>query len=230
MRVLQHDQCGEGLVGIARVAEGRPDGVRIHRAVEARRDGSGGRPDHHRVTARLIEDGVRLGLGDDLAAARHVGHQAHQVAHRAAGHEEAGLLAGQLGGPFLQGDDRRVVAEDVVAELGLRHRPSHLGRGLRDRVGAQVDAGGTHRRASIRSAAGPPVHRVRRLIAGQAASHLLPSPGHADPWCSGPTCQPVTLEIAGSNPVGSASPSRFSAGRRRDRPPGCARRRGRRAG
>jgi hypothetical protein len=26
-----------------------------------------------------------------------------------------------------------------------------------------------------------------------------------DPWCSGPTCQPVTLEIAGSNPVGSAS-------------------------
>jgi hypothetical protein len=28
-----------------------------------------------------------------------------------------------------------------------------------------------------------------------------------DPWCSGPTCQPVTLEIAGSNPVGSATPS-----------------------
>src|SRR5688500_6671784 len=26
----------------------------------------------------------------------------------------------------------------------------------------------------------------------------------AGPWCSGPTCQPVTLEIAGSNPVGSA--------------------------
>jgi rhodanese-related sulfurtransferase len=26
-----------------------------------------------------------------------------------------------------------------------------------------------------------------------------------DPWCSGPTCQPVTLEIAGSNPVGSAT-------------------------
>ena len=30
-----------------------------------------------------------------------------------------------------------------------------------------------------------------------------PSP-QLDPWCSGPTCQPVTLEIAGSNPVGSA--------------------------
>jgi hypothetical protein len=35
--------------------------------------------------------------------------------------------------------------------------------------------------------------------------HLLSSPLAAmDPWCSGPTCQPVTLEIAGSNPVGSA--------------------------
>src|SRR5450759_950480 len=29
-------------------------------------------------------------------------------------------------------------------------------------------------------------------------------PPQLDPWCSGPTCQPVTLEIAGSNPVGSA--------------------------
>ena len=32
---------------------------------------------------------------------------------------------------------------------------------------------------------------------------MLPRPA-ADPWCSGSTCQPVTLEIAGSNPVGSA--------------------------
>src|SRR4029079_2431571 len=29
-------------------------------------------------------------------------------------------------------------------------------------------------------------------------------PRRTDPWCSGPTCQPVTLELAGSNPVGSA--------------------------
>ena len=39
----------------------------------------------------------------------------------------------------------------------------------------------------------------------QALSPLLCSAIAAlDPWCSGPTCQPVTLEIAGSNPVGSA--------------------------
>jgi len=53
-----------------------------------------------------------------------------------------------------------------------------------------------------------------------------------EPWCSGPTCLPVTQEIAGSNPVGSAerqkrtllSPSsrrpheRVSWGRRRSPP------------
>jgi hypothetical protein len=39
-----------------------------------------------------------------------------------------------------------------------------------------------------------------------------------DPWCSGPTCQPVTLEIAGSNPVGSAIQHRIFL--RPVRPPG----------
>src|SRR5262249_50619608 len=39
----------------------------------------------------------------------------------------------------------------------------------------------------------------------------------SDPWCSGPTCQPVTLEIAGSNPVGSATKS--ASIRRPVRPP-----------
>ncbi len=55
--------------------------------------------------------------------------------------------------------------------------------------------------------------------AGDKAGRLWyapPSP-QLDPWCSGPTCQPVTLEIAGSNPVGSAN-NRFSL--RPVRPPG----------
>ena len=43
-------------------------------------------------------------------------------------------------------------------------------------------------------------------------------PPAEDPWCSGPTCQPVTLEIAGSNPVGSAISLRFLL--RPVRPPG----------
>ena len=55
-----------------------------------------------------------------------VRHVRHEVAHRAAGDEQAGLLAGQLGGALLERDDRRVVAEDVVADLGVGHRATHL--------------------------------------------------------------------------------------------------------
>src|SRR6187551_3259537 len=44
----------------------------------------------------------------------------------------------------------------------------------------------------------------RRHVAASGGPCYDPPPAE-DPWCSGPTCQPVTLEIAGSNPVGSAS-------------------------
>ena len=59
-----------------------------------------------------------------------VGQLGDEVAHRPRGDEQAGLLAEQLGGAFLERVDRRVVAEDVVADLGLRHRPAHGRRGL----------------------------------------------------------------------------------------------------
>ena len=55
-----------------------------------------------RVPGGLVEDGVRLGFGDDLAAAGDVGHVRDEVAHRAARDEQAGLLAGQLGGALLE--------------------------------------------------------------------------------------------------------------------------------
>jgi hypothetical protein len=45
--------------------------------------------------------------------------------------------------------------------------------------------------------------RVQEWTTTPAAGAILPVAA-TDPWCSGPTCQPVTLEIAGSNPVGSA--------------------------
>ena len=97
--------------------------------------------------AASSSDDVRRRLGDDLAAPRHVRHLAHQVAHRAAGHEQAGLLAEQLGGALLERDDGRVVPEHVVADLGIGHGAAHLGGGVRDGVGAQVDeVGHGHRR------------------------------------------------------------------------------------
>ena len=117
--------------------------------------------------------------------------------------EQAGLLAEQLGGALLERDDGRVVAEDVVADLGLGHRAAHGGRRAGDGVAAQVD------RAVGMSVMEASIGRRRARPAGRGdnctGAHLLSSALAAtDPWCSGPTCQPVTLEIAGSNPVGSA--------------------------
>ena len=53
--------------------------------------------------------------------------------------EEPGLLAEELGGARLEGVDRGVVAEHVVAELGGGHRATHGGRGVGDGVGSEVD-------------------------------------------------------------------------------------------
>ncbi len=101
------------MVPSARAATGRTDG--------AADDG---------VTPGFMDDDVRIRLRDDLAAARHVRHVSHEVAHRPAGHEEAGGLAGQLRGSLLEGVDGGVLAEDIVPDLGRGHGTAHLGRGL----------------------------------------------------------------------------------------------------
>ena len=126
---------------VGRVSEDRADRVEVHRPVVARRHRRDRGAGDDRVAGALVEDRVRLGFGDDLAAAGDVRHVRHEVAHRPARDEEAGLLARQLGGSLLERDDGRVVAEDVVADLGFGHRAPHPGRGPRDRVGAQVDDG-----------------------------------------------------------------------------------------
>ena len=93
----------------------------------------------------------------------------------------AGLLAEQLRGALLERVDGRVVAEDVVADLGRGHRAAHLVGGLRDGVGAEVDQGhapsiGGGRRSDVRtierSASGypPPSPQRTRGVAAQHAS------------------------------------------------------------
>ena len=89
--------------------------------------------------ALLVEDDVRLGVEEDLVAAARERPDGGLVAHRAGREVEAGLLAEQAGGVFLQAQDGRVVSEDVVADLGLGHHATHLGRRLGNGVAAQVD-------------------------------------------------------------------------------------------
>ena len=157
--VLDGDQAGDRLVRVGRVAEGGVDVGRVDRAVRPVLERADARPDDDRVAGRLVDDHVVLAAGDRLLAAREVGHLGDEVAHRPRGDEQAGFLAEQLGGAFLEGVDRRVVAEDVVADLGLGHRPAHRRRGVGDGVAAQVDPG--HGRASIGLAL-PPGARWRQ--------------------------------------------------------------------
>jgi hypothetical protein len=61
------------------------------------------------------------------------------VPHHARRHEERRLESEHARRERLQPVDRRVLAVDVVADLGVRHRTAHLGGRLRDGVGAEID-------------------------------------------------------------------------------------------
>ena len=218
MRVLDRHEAAERLVRVLRVAERLRDEVEVEGAVGAVGQRADARPDDDGVTGGLVHDEMALGAGDRLLAAAEVRQLRHEVAHASRRDEEAGLLAEHRSGSFLERVHGRVVAEDVVADLGVRHRASHGGRRVRDGVGAQVDPGhgparisrlAPGRVAAVRSRAA----RSRRARSGQPPGTTPGSDGIArlcydlpavDPWCSGPTCLPVTQEIAGSNPVGSA--------------------------
>ena len=139
--VLEHHQAGDRLVDVHRVAEALAHAVEVERPVGVLEDGVDGAADDDGVARRLVQHDVAVDAGDRLLAPLEVGHLGHEVAHRARGDEQAGLLAEQLRRALLERDHRRVVAEDVVADLRLGHRATHLGRGLRDGVGPQVDEG-----------------------------------------------------------------------------------------
>ena len=111
------------------------------------------RSDHDRMAAGLVHDGVRRRPGDRLVAARQVGEQRHQVAHRTAGDEQPGLLAQEARPALLERVDRGVVTEHVVADLGRGHRTTHLVGGMGDRVGTEIDA--DHGWASIARVCAP---------------------------------------------------------------------------
>ena len=56
------------------------------------------------------------------------------------------------------------------------------------------------------------IEREKGLTEGRLSGMIVHAPDETkhpmhrtqEPWCSGPTCLPVTQKIAGSNPVGSA--------------------------
>ncbi len=92
----------------------------------------------------VVEDVAPL-LDDDLGPGAPVDPQRDLVPHRAGRDEEGRLEAEDLGRPLLEASDRRVLAVDVVADLGLGHGAAHRRRRLRDGVGTEVGTGGRAR-------------------------------------------------------------------------------------
>ena len=135
--VLEADEAGADVVlvpgaeFVAEVCKVNQAAVGIQRA--------GGHSPVAGDTACLPDVDVGAGVAEQLIAGLGMNADGDLVGHRARGDEEGGLLAEQLGHLAFQGDDRGVLAVDVVADLGLGHRPSHRGGRFRDGVGAKVD-------------------------------------------------------------------------------------------
>ena len=152
--VLDLDEAGDWVVRIVRVAEGLGDVPQVERSVRPLPELADRGPHDDRVTRRLVNDHVAVGAGNRFLAPSQVGELRDQVAHGAAGDEQAGLLAEQFGRSFLQRTDGRILAEDVVANLRVRHRAPHFGGRHGDRVGPQVYEG--HGTPSIGEGSGNP--------------------------------------------------------------------------
>ena len=138
VRVLETDQAGarEVLVVAAdrclyRSQVETPAFVIRHRAQTQAADGPG--------AAYLEDQRMRLLADDHLVAPAGVRQQRREVALRPAGREKRRLFAQPLRRHLLKPIDRRVFAEDVVAQLRVRHRLAHFGRRQRDGIAAQVD-------------------------------------------------------------------------------------------
>ncbi len=136
--VLQGQQAGAREVGIVRF-DGRGDVGQQQRAVGLLRERLRLDAAEHRGATGLVTVVVGQLADDHLVAALAVRQQRTQVALRAAGDEKPRFLAEQSGHARLQGIDRRVVAEDVIAHLGPRHGLAHGGRGPGDGIAAQID-------------------------------------------------------------------------------------------
>jgi hypothetical protein len=104
------------------------------------------RADDHGVARGLVDDEMVFLAGDHLLASAEVRHHRDEVAHGPGRDEEAGVLAEKVGGAFLERNDRGVIAEHVVAHLGVCHRSTHRIRRACDGVAAQVDRSVWHGR------------------------------------------------------------------------------------
>ena len=138
VRVLDgHRPCGDQVR--AAIGDGHRDHVGRSEQTPRRVPGPGGDPTEHGVRAQLRADDVRQAVAQQLRPRRHEQAHAELVAQRTARHEQARLVPEQPGDPLLERGDGGVLPVDIVADIGLRHRPAHPFNGARHSVRAQVD-------------------------------------------------------------------------------------------
>ena len=93
----------------------------------------------HRWAAELVAKDVRQLLGEHLVAGLRQRAKRDLVRHRGRREEDRLLVAEEFRRALLERDHGRILALLFVADLGVGDRPPHPGRGLGQRVGAEVD-------------------------------------------------------------------------------------------
>ena len=134
MGIFQADQPGSDIMHIVRGPNGIAHvGQRKHAAVPLERSRRHARQPGD--PAGLPHINMRRGRAQQFVARLCIDSDADLVGHRARWNKHRRLFIKELGDPALEALDRRVIAEDVVTDLRLGHRPPHPGGWLRDRVG-----------------------------------------------------------------------------------------------
>ena len=90
-----------------------------------------------RVAKRIVAE--RADGNGPNALARAEDRRLRKQQQVATGQVDGFVLAEQLSGPTLELEDGRVLAFLLVAHLGRGHRRAHVLRGLRRRIGAEID-------------------------------------------------------------------------------------------
>ena len=136
--VLDLDGHRRDLVGPGVRVDQLGDGAGRQQAA-LRLPGAEGDAGEHGGRTQFGAGDVGQAVADDLLARSHQQAQAELVGHRPGRAVEARLEPEQLGDLGLERVEFRVLAVDVVADLGLRHGLAHRRRRSRDRVAAEVD-------------------------------------------------------------------------------------------
>jgi hypothetical protein len=149
VRVLHRDGRGGGEVPVAvrshlgdQLVGRQPAGDVGATTGGAGDDGAAGEPEQRGRGTHLVGEHMAVGVAQDLLSGLADQPQADLVAHRPGGDEERRLVAEQVGDVLLQRVDRGVLAVDVVADLGLGHRPAHRRGGPGEGVRPEVDRAG----------------------------------------------------------------------------------------